>query len=237
MTPTVHIEASNGEIADVVIMPGDPLRAEYIAENFLEGVFCFNKLRNNLGFTGTYQGRRVSVMGSGMGCPSIGVYSYELYNFYGVENIIRVGTAGSLSEKLRLRDIVFAQGACTDSNYASQYGTGGVFSPIASYELLNFAVDQAKKKELNFSVGNVFSSDIFYRSDSSFYKSWGELGVLAIEMESSALYTNAAVFGKKALSILTVSNFIFASACLSPKEREQGLNDMIVLALDISLKC
>ncbi len=235
--PTVHIEASKGEIADLVIMPGDPLRAKYIADNFLCNVFCFNKLRNNLGFTGIYQGRKVSVMGSGMGCPSIGIYSYELYNFYGVESIIRVGTAGALCGKLQLKNIVLAQGACTDSNYALQYNKYGCFAPIASYELLTLAFNQAKKMKLDFSVGNVFSSDIFYQDDKEFYRSWEKLGVLAIEMESSALYTNAAVSGKKALSILTITDHIFAASKLTSKEREQGLNDMIRLALGVSLDC
>lgn len=237
MTPTVHIEAKKEEIAKTVIMPGDPLRAKYIADNFLENVILFNKVRNNFGFTGTYKGKKVSVMGSGMGCPSIGIYSYELYNFYDVENIIRVGTAGAINESLKLKDIIFAQGACTDSNYSLYYNLPGYFSPISDYNLLSLTVKEAERLSLSFKVGNVLSSGFFYTEDDLAYKKWQRIGVLAIEMETSMLYFNAAILGKKALSILTISDYIFKEGKLSSKEREQGLNAMVSLALNTALYC
>lgn len=234
---SIHIEAKFEEIAKTVILPGDPLRAKYIAENFLENLVCFNSVRNNLGFTGTYKGKKISVMGSGMGCPSLAIYASELYNFYDVENIIRVGTAGALKGTLRLRDIVLAQGACTDSNFNAQYNLPGVFAPIANYGLLENAVKTARNLNLSFDVGNVLSSDIFYVEDNSVYKKWQKMGVLAVEMESSALYSIAARYNKKALCILSVSNYMFKDESISSEEKEKGLIDMINLALNTAIIC
>ena len=234
---SIHIEAKFGEIAKTVILPGDPLRAKYIAGNFLENSVCFNSVRNNLGFTGTYKGEKISVMGSGMGCPSLAIYASELYNFYDVENIIRVGTAGALKGTLRLRDIVLAQGACTDSNFNAQYNLPGVFAPIANYGLLENAVKTARNLNLSFDVGNVLSSDIFYVEDNSIYKKWQKMGVLAVEMESSALYSIAARYNKKALCILSVSNYMFKDESISSEEKEKGLIDMINLALNTAIIC
>ena len=234
---SIHIEAKLGEVAKTVILPGDPLRAKYIAGNFLENSVCFNSVRNNLGFTGTYKGNKISVMGSGMGCPSLAIYASELYNFYDVENIIRVGTAGALKGTLRLRDIVLAQGACTDSNFNAQYNLPGVFAPIANYGLLENAVKTARNLNLSFDVGNVLSSDIFYVEDNSIYKKWQKMGVLAVEMESSALYSIAARYNKKALCILSVSNYMFKDESISSEEKEKGLIDMINLALNTAIIC
>ena len=231
---SLHIGAKKEDIAKTVIMPGDPLRAKYIAYNFLEDAALFSSLRNNLGFTGTYKGKKISVMSSGMGCASIGIYSYELYKFYDVENIIRVGTAGAISDALKIKDIVLAQGACTDSNYQKQYNLKGCYSPIASFNLLNFAVKEAEQMNLSFRVGNILSSDIFYCPDEKIYENWSKMGVLAVEMESSALYCNAAFLGKKALSILTVTDLILQNTHLDPKEREIGLNNMINLSLKVA---
>ncbi len=234
---SIHIEAKFEEIAKTVILPGDPLRAKYIAENFLENLVCFNSVRNNLGFTGTYKDKKISVMGSGMGCPSLAIYASELYNFYDVENIIRVGTAGALKGTLRLRDIVLAQGACTDSNFNAQYNLPGVFAPIANYGLLENAVKTARNLNLSFDVGNVLSSDIFYVEDNNVYKKWQKMGVLAVEMESSALYSIAARYNKKALCILSVSNYMFKDESISSEEKEKGLIDMINLALNTAIIC
>lgn len=234
---SVHIEAKPGNIAETVILPGDPLRAKYIAENFLEDAICFNKIRNNLGYTGVYKGVKVSVMGSGMGCPSTAIYASELYNFYSVENIIRVGTAGALGEKLNLKDIVLAQGACTDSGFILQYGLNGTFAPIASYNLLETAVKNARALKLNFAVGNVLSSDIFYAENNDVYKKWQKMGVLAVEMESSALYAVAARLNKNALCILSVSNYMFKEGGISSFEKEQSLSNMVTLALNTALTC
>ncbi len=234
---SLHIGAKVGEIAKTVILPGDPLRAKYIAEDFLENPVCFNKVRNNLGFTGIYKGKEISVMGSGMGCPSLAIYASELYNFYSVENIIRVGTAGALKSTLKLKDIVLAEGACTDSNFSMHYNLPGVFAPIADYGLLENAVKTARNLNLNFEVGNVFSSDIFYEEDNSIYKKWQMMGVLAVEMESSALYSVAARYNKKALCILSISNYMFRDEGISFGEKEKGLNDMINLALNTAIIC
>lgn len=233
--PTPHIKAAKGDIAESVLMPGDPLRARFIAENYLENVSCFNKVRGMLGFTGTYKGKRVSVMGSGMGMPSIGIYSYELYNFYDVKNIIRIGSAGALQDDVKVRDIVIAIGACTDSNYGFQYELGGLFAPTASYNLLSNAVELSKKIPVNTHVGNICSSDGFY-TDEKFARKWRNMGVLAVEMEAAALYMNAARSGKNALCILTVSDHVFKRESLSSDEREKGFGNMVGLALDTVLK-
>ena len=194
--PTPHIEAKQGDFAQTVLMPGDPLRARYIAEHYLERPRLVNNVRGVQGYTGSYQGKEVSVMASGMGMPSIGIYSYELYHFYGVERIIRVGSAGAISPGLALRDLVFGQGACTNSNFASQFRLPGSFAPIADYGLLTSAVAAAERRGVHYAVGNLYSSDIFYEEESS-VPSWQKLGVLAVEMESAALYLNAARAGKR----------------------------------------
>lgn len=229
--PTPHIGAASGDIADIVLMPGDPLRAEFIAKNFLTDVKCFNKVRNMLGFTGKYKEKTVSVMGGGMGMPSIGIYSYELFNFYNVKKIIRIGSAGAISSKINLRDIIIAQGACTDSNYGEQYELNGTFAPIASFELLDKAVKCAQKQNVRHFVGNVYSSDVFYSKPDVLPK-WGEMGVLAVEMEAAALYMNAAKAGKEALCVLTVSDCPLRGLTLSSEERKKGFCDMANLALE-----
>lgn len=229
--PTPHISAAHGSIADTVLMPGDPLRAKYIADNFLTDVECFNKVRNMFGFTGKYKGKTVSVMGSGMGMPSIGIYSYELFNFYGVQRIIRIGSAGAISDDINLRDIVLAMGACTDSAYVNQYGLSGMFAPIANFNLLKRAEECSRGLDVNVFVGNVFSTDVFYNNESLLPK-WGEMGVLAVEMEAAALYMNAAKAGKDALCILTISDCPLRGLFTSSQEREEGFNNMVKIALD-----
>lgn len=234
--PTPHIGAkSKDEIAKTVLMPGDPLRAKLVADNFLEDVTCFNTVRNMLGYTGTYKGKKVSVMGSGMGMPSIGIYSYELFNFYDVDNIIRVGSAGSISERVNVKDIILAMGACTNSNYMSQYHVPGTFAPIADYRLLKAAEEAATKKGLNVEVGNVLSSDTFYNADAeTATPAWKKMGVLAVEMEAAALYANAAYAKKSALCVLTVSDSILTGEALSAEERQTGFSQMLELALEIA---
>ena len=233
-TPTPHVGAKLGEIANTVLMPGDPLRAKFIAENFLEDVVQFNTVRNMFGYTGTYKGRRISVMGGGMGMPSIGIYSYELFNFYNVENIIRIGTAGSLSEKVQLRDVVIGLGASTNSNYAMQYNLPGTFAPIASYELVRDAANVAAEKNINAVVGNILSSDTFYCADKTANEKWISMGILAVEMEAAALYMNAAEAGKKALCLLTISDCPLTGESLSAEERQNSFTQMMEIALEIA---
>lgn len=233
--PTPHIEANLGEIEKTVIMPGDPLRAKFIADNFLENVKCFNTVRNILGFTGTYNGKAVSVMASGMGMPSMGIYSYELFNFYNVENIIRIGTAGTLHDDIKLMDLVLAAGACTDSNYAQQFGLNGSFAPIASFNLLQKAFQIASENKLNVKVGNVLSTDVFYHDNQQAMLSWKKIGVLAVEMEAAALYMNAARSHKNALCLLTISDLILKdNESLTAKERQESLVQMIKLSLELA---
>lgn len=233
--PTPHIGANLGEIAQTVLMPGDPLRAKFIAENFLTDVKCFNKVRNMLGFTGTYKGQRISVMGGGMGMPSIGIYSYELFNFYNVQRIIRIGSAGAISSKVNLKDIVMAMGACTDSNYGNQYKLNGVFAPIADFDLLKKAENCARELGIKAFVGNIYSSDVFY-SDESVLPEWDKMGVLAVEMEAAALYMNAAKAGKEALCILTVSDCPLKGLSLPSEEREKGFCNMVKIALETAVE-
>jgi len=199
-TPTPHISSKPGDFAKTVLMPGDPLRAKYIAENFLEDAVLVNNVRGVQGYTGFYKGKRVSVMASGMGQPAIGIYSYELYNFYDVETIIRVGSCGSFSPDLHARDIIVAMGACTNGNYASQYNLPGTFCPIADFDLVRRAAEECEKAGVNYRVGNIFSSDMFY-DDANSGMQWAKMGVLGVEMESAALYCNAARAGTKALCI------------------------------------
>ena len=231
--PTPHINAQNGDFAKTVLMPGDPLRAKFIAETFLENPRLVNNVRGIQGYTGTYKGVPVSVMASGMGMPSIGIYSYELFSAFGVENIIRVGSAGGMQASVKVRDIVIGMGACTNSNYASQYGLCGTFAPIASYDLLRTCVDKAEKLGYNHHVGNLLSSDTFYSDDTS--SDWGKMGVLAVEMEAAALYMNAARLGKRALAICTVSDHLLTGEATSSEERQLSFTEMMTLALETAI--
>ncbi len=232
--PTPHNNAEKGAVAKTVLMPGDPLRAEFIAKTYLENVVCYNKVRGMLGFTGKYKGKEISVQGSGMGMPSIGIYSYELFTEYDVSNIIRVGTAGAIADFVGLRDVVIAAGACTNSNYASQYNLPGTYAPIASYELLSSAVEAAKKKNAVYHVGNVLSSDTFY-DDSGSLSQWQKMNVLGVEMESAALYMNAARLNRKALCILTISDCPLKGLSTTAEERQTTFTDMMEIALDAAV--
>ncbi len=228
---TPHNRAEKGEIAKTVLMPGDPLRAEFIAKTYLENPVCYNNVRGMLGYTGKYKGIDVSVQGSGMGIPSIGIYSYELFNEYGVDNIIRVGTAGGISDNVNLRDVVIAMGACTNSNYANQYNLPGTYAPTASYELLSRAVNAAENHCSTYHVGNILSSDTFY-DDGNSLAVWQKMNVLAVEMESAALYMNAARAGKNALCILTVSDCPLKGLSTTAEERQTSFTDMMEIALE-----
>ncbi|MBQ7535993.1 MAG: purine-nucleoside phosphorylase [Stomatobaculum sp.] len=234
--PTPHIEAKVGEIAETILLPGDPLRAKYIAENFLSDVKQFNSVRNMFGFTGTYEGKPVSVMGTGMGCPSMGIYSYELIHFYGVKNLIRVGTAGSIHPDVHIRDLVFGLGACTTSNFPALMELPGVFAPVCSYELLRKGVDKAEQMGLTYKVGNILSSDMFYgpAEGPEASKKWSSMGVLAIEMEAAALYTNAAYGNAKALTVLTISDHLLTGETTSSEERQNSFTDMMQVALSLA---
>ena len=240
--PTPHINAVPEDFGRTVLMPGDPLRSRFIAENFLEDPVLVNNVRGVQGYTGTYQGVKVSVMASGMGMPSIGIYSWELFNAFGVENIIRVGSAGALQDSIALRDIVIAQASCTDSNWAGQYHLPGTFAPIADYGLLSACVDTARETGLRWHVGNFLSSDRFYGDDGDLPEAmeanrmWKKMGVLAVEMESAALYMNAARCGKHALAICTVSDHILHHEHMSAEERQTGFADMIRLALNTAVR-
>lgn len=231
-TPTPHIGAQYGEIAQTVIMAGDPLRAQFMAENFLENPVQFNNVRGMLGFTGTYKGKRVSVMGHGMGIPSIGIYTYELYNFYGVKTIIRVGSAGSYREDLKVGDLVIAMGACTDSCYADQYHLRGTFAPIADFGLIRSAADECERRGYRYTVGNVLSTDIFY-ADEPAIDGWIKMGVLAVEMEAAALYMNAARSGNRALVICTVSDNVITGEETTAEERQTKFTNMMEVALSL----
>ena len=231
--PTPHNSANIDDFAKTVLMPGDPLRAKFIAENFLEDPVLVNGVRGINGYTGMYNGKIVSVMASGMGMPSIGIYSYELFNFYNVENIIRIGSAGAISDDVNLRDIVIGQGACTNSNYSSQFNLPGTYAPIASYKLLKQAVDFAQDAGVNYKVGNLFSSDTFY-DDAASLSDWRKMGVLAVEMESAALYMNAARAGKNALCICTISDCPFTGESCTAEERQNTFTDMMEIALKIA---
>ena len=229
---TPHNSAEKGDFGKVVLMPGDPLRARFTAEEFLTGPELVNDVRGIQGYTGEYKGKRLSVMASGMGMPSMGIYSYELFRDYGVDCILRIGSAGSMSERVRLRDIVLGMGACTDSNYAHQYGLPGTFAPIADFGLLRAAAETGERLGLNCRVGNLLSSDLFYDDDPDFARKWAKMGVLAVEMEAAALYMNAARLGKRALAICTVSDHLFTGEALGSEERQLGFRQMIELALE-----
>lgn len=232
--PTPHNNANKGDIAKTVLMPGDPLRARFIAENYLENPVCYNEVRGMLGFTGSYKGVRISVQGSGMGIPSIGIYSWELFNEYDVESIIRVGTAGAIADNAELRDIIIAQSASTNSNYAAQFRLPGTYAPTASWKLLSAAVKAAGERNCTYHVGNILSSDTFY-DDSASLSEWQKMGVLGVEMESAALYMNAARAGKNALCILTVSDCPLRGLSTSAEERQTSFREMMEIALETAV--
>ncbi|MCL1862336.1 MAG: purine-nucleoside phosphorylase [Defluviitaleaceae bacterium] len=233
--PTPHINAKPNAFAKTVLMPGDPLRAKYIADNFLETPKKINEVRGMLAYTGTYNGSPVSVMGSGMGCPSMGIYSYELFNFYKVENIIRVGSAGSISMELELGDVVMGVGACAESHYADGFARcPGNFAPTASFELMMKAQKAAEINDIKLWAGNILTSDMFYNDDSVGMNAWLRMGVLAVEMEAAALYTNAARAGKNALCLCTISDKCFdRSTVMTAEQRETSLTNMINMALSM----
>ena len=232
--PTPHIGCSEqGVIAETVLLPGDPLRAKFIADTFLEDVVQFNTVRNMFGYTGTYKGKKISVMGSGMGIPSIGIYSYELIHFYGVKNLIRIGSCGSIREDVKIRDVIIGMGACTNSNYAAQYELPGTYA-IASWDLLNKAVNVANEKGIEVKVGNILSSDTFYDAQKDSWKKWSAMGVMGIEMEAAALYMNAAYAGVNALCILTVSDSLVTHEVTSAEERQNTFTQMMEIALELA---
>ena len=233
--PTPHINAVPEDFAETVLMPGDPLRAKFISENFLENARLVNSVRGINGYTGTYKDRAVSVMASGMGMPSMAIYSYELFKFFNVKNIIRIGSAGSINQNIKVRDIVIGMGACTNSNYASQYGLSGTFAPICSYKLLKACTETATELGLEFKVGNLYSSDTFY-DDSASTAEWAKMGVMAVEMESAALYMNAARLGRNALAICTVSDHILTGEATTAEERQTSFTDMMRLALESAVR-
>ena len=230
---TPHINAEADAFGKTVLMPGDPLRSKFIAENYLENAKLVNNVRGIQGYTGTYKGTKVSVMASGMGMPSMGIYSYELYNFYGVKNIIRTGTAGAISDKLHIRDVVLAMASCYNSNYAEQYKLPGTAVPTANFDLLNSAYNKAKEINMPVQVGTILSTDNFYYDDPDTLKQWQKLGILATEMESAALYFNAMRAGKNALCICTISDCPLTGESASSEERQTSFNDMIKLALSL----
>lgn len=240
--PTPHIKATPEDFGQTVLMPGDPLRSKYIAENFLENPKLVNNVRGVQGYTGTYKGVKVSVMASGMGMPSIGIYSHELYNAYGVQNIMRIGSAGAIQPDINLKDIVMAMGASTDSNWASQFHLGGTFAPICSYEMLRAAIQSAEELGATYHVGNILSSDAFYGDDEGVPEAldiktnWKKMGIMAIEMESAALYMNAARYHRNALCICTVSDQLVRNEFLSADERQTGFREMMQVALETAVK-
>ena len=230
--PTPHIGAREGEIADRVIMAGDPLRAKFMAETYLENPVQYNAVRGMLGYTGTYKGKRVSVQGHGMGIPSIGIYTYELFNFYGVKRIIRTGSAGAYHPDLKIGDVVIGLGACTDSNYAAHYNLPGTYAPVADFQLARAAVEKAEAMGINYRVGNILSSDVFYGEDER-WREWQKMGVLAVEMEAAALYMNAARSGNEALCICTISDSLVTGEASSAEQRQTSFTNMMEIAFDI----
>ena len=233
---TAHINATPEDFASTVLMPGDPLRAKLIAEHYLENAALVNNVRGVQGYTGTYKGKRVSVMASGMGMPSMGIYSYELFNFFGVNNIIRIGSAGALQNDIHVRDVVIAMGCSTDSNYAANYKIPGTFAPLCSYELLSKCIESAKEMGAVYHVGNLLSTDVFYGDDESVNATWAKMGVMAVDMEGAALYMNAARLKKNALVICTVSNHIITGEETTAEQRQNSFGEMITLALETALK-
>ncbi len=233
---TPHINASPSDFAKTVLMPGDPLRSKFIAQTFLENATLINNVRGIQGYTGLYKGEKVTVMASGMGMPSMAIYSYELYNFFGVDNIIRIGSAGGLSENVKIRDIIIGMSACTTSNFARQYGLEGTFSPIASYDIMKIAIDEAEKINARVHIGNILSSDVFYNADQTASERWRAMGVLGVEMEAAALYMNAAYSKKRALAICTVSDHLFTGEALDAEARQNSFTDMMQIALNTAIR-
>jgi purine-nucleoside phosphorylase len=233
---TAHIEAKQGDFAETILLPGDPLRAKFIADNFLEDVKQVNGVRGMLGFTGTYKGHPISVMGTGMGMPSIGIYSHELINQYGVKNLVRVGSCGGFQEDVKIRDVIIGQSASTNSNYQSQYNVNGHYAPTASFKLMRAAVESAEELGITPKVGNILSSDIFYDDNPEAWKEWAKLNVLAVEMEAAALYMNAARLGANALCILTVSDSLVTGEATTSQERQESFTDMMKIALEAAIK-
>ncbi len=230
---TAHIYAAQkGEIAESILLPGDPLRAKFIAENFLDSPRCYNEIRGMLGYTGTYKGVPVSVQGTGMGMPSMGIYSWELIKDYGVQNLIRIGSAGSFSEKVKIRDIVFGVAASTDSNYVHTFGINGTYAPCADFDLLMKAKSSADKLGIPVHAGNIVSCDVFYEQQPDWWQKWAQMGVMAVEMEAAALYMNAAYLGAKALCIVTISDHFITSEQSTSEEREKTFTDMMKVALE-----
>lgn len=233
--PTPHIDAKPSDFAKTVLMPGDPKRARFVAENFLEDAVLINDVRGVQSYTGFYKGKKVSVMASGMGMASMGIYSYELFNFFNVENIIRIGSAGAMRENVKVRDIVIALGASSDSNFHKQYKLNGTIAPICSYSLLEKAVNKAKEMNLTYHVGNILSTDIFYNENPT-TKAWGDMGVLAVEMESASLYLNAQKANKNALTICTVSDHLINGESLKAEDRQTSFKEMMLLALETAIE-
>ncbi|BAS45520.1 purine nucleoside phosphorylase [Staphylococcus schleiferi] len=231
---TPHIQPNGTKIAKTVLMPGDPLRAKFIAENYLENVEQFNEVRNMFGYTGTYKGKEISVMGSGMGIPSIGIYSYELYNFFDVDTIIRIGSCGAMQEDIHLYDIIIAQGASTNSNYVDQFQIPGHFAPLADFDLVVKAKEKADALGARAHVGNILSSDTFYNANPDFNQKWIEMGILGVEMESAGLYLNATKAGKKALGVFTVSDHLLRDKATTAEERQNSFTQMMEVALEIA---
>ncbi len=233
--PTPHIGATSKEdIAETILLPGDPLRAKFIADTFLKDVTTFNTVRNAFGFTGTYNGKRISVLGTGMGIPSMGIYSYELIHFYGVKNLIRIGSAGSFNENVKIRDIVFGMSASTDSNFAAQFNLPGTIAPTCSYELLEKAVNVAKSKGIDFKAGNILTSDVFYGDSHDSWKQWQKMGVMCVEMETAALYLNAQRAGVNAFSIVTISDSLVTGEKTTAEERQLTFTKMMEVALELA---
>ncbi|HAE41754.1 MAG TPA: purine-nucleoside phosphorylase [Clostridiales bacterium] len=231
---TIHIGAKKGEIAETILLPGDPLRARFLAEKYLDDVFCYNEVRGIYGYTGYYKGKRISVQGTGMGMPSIGIYSHELIVDYNVKNLIRIGSCGSFRKEVKVRDVILAMSASTNSNFASQFGLPGTYAPTASYALLEKAKRAADEKNIPVVIGNILSSDIFYDADPNAWKKWAALGVLGVEMEAAALYMHAAKLGANALAILTVSDSLVDHSMTTSEEREKTLTDMMEIALELA---
>ena len=240
--PTPHINAKPSDFAKTVLMPGDPLRSKFIAENFLEDAVLVNGVRGVNGYTGYYNGTKISVMASGMGMPSMGIYSFELFNFFDVDNIIRIGSAGAIDKKIKVRDIVIGMGACTNSNFAAQYHLPGTFAPLCSYNMLKACTETAEDMGVNYHVGNLLSSDTFYNDEMNLpdgfksVNSWSKMGVMAIEMEAAALYMNAARCGKNALAICTISDHVLTGESLPAEERQVSFTEMMELSLKTAVK-
>ncbi|ABR50308.1 purine nucleoside phosphorylase [Alkaliphilus metalliredigens QYMF] len=231
---SIHIGAKKGEIAETILLPGDPLRAKFIAENFLENIECYNEVRGMYGFTGSYKGKRISVQGTGMGMPSISIYVNELISDYGVKNLIRVGTCGAMQEEIQLRDVILAMSASTDSNMNKLRFGGMDYAPTASFRLLKKAYDVAQEKGILTRVGNVLTVDTFYNEDVNSWKKWAEFGTLAVEMETAALYTLAAKFGVDALTLLTVSDSLITGGQTTSEERQNTFMGMVKIALELA---